>query len=222
MRTSNRAFKERNRFLHKLIRVAFFLVLAVSVTPIAVCQAPNTSDAISTIPNQRVTVDVASYVATPDDPLDALQTTVATVLRDPTICCGKGSSLYARLSAADAASLPRVGERLRGKHSFPYGSAFTIEDHYWPRESVRAEDIIASLMQKRPLLMDWDGHIYALYGAVFDLNKHSSGIEERVVRSFLLLDTRYSDGRRFVKFDRQKDSWQKVRGFLEFKITTSK
>jgi hypothetical protein len=77
-------------------------------------------------------------------------------------------------------------------------------------------------MQKRALLMDWDGHIYALYGAVFDLNKHSSGMEERVIRSFLLLDTRYSDSRRFVKFDRQKDSWQKVQGFLELKVTPSK
>jgi hypothetical protein len=187
----------------------------------AICQDTST-ETISTIPNQRVTVDVPSYVANSADPLDVLQYTVATVLRDPTICCGKGSALYARLSATDAESLPRVADRLRGKHNLPGGVPIVIEDHYWPRESVHAEDIIASLMQKRPLLMDWDGHIYALYGAVFDLNKRSSGYEERVVRSFLLLDTRHSDGRRFVKFDRQKDSWQKVRGFLDLKVSAPK
>ena len=197
------------------------IFLACICTP-ALCQDTNTSETISTIPNQRVTVEVPSYVANAADPLDVLQYTVATVLRDPTICCGKGSALYARLSPMDAGSLPRVAERLRGKHTLPGGSLVVIEDRYWPRESIRAEDIIASLMLKRALLLDWDGHIYALYGAVFDLNKHSSGMEERVVRSFLLLDTRYSDGRRFVKFDRQKDSWQKVRGLLEFRITTSK
>ena len=207
---------------HSKNEVILLIVLAVSISTTAVCQAPNTSETISTIPNQRVTADVPTYISTSADPLETLEATVATVLRDPTICCGKGSSLYARLLPMDARSLPRVAERLRGKHSFPYGSAFTIEDRYWPRESVHAEDILASLMQKRPLLMDWDGHIYALYGTVFDLNKHSSGVEERIVRSFLLLDTRYSDGRRFVRFDREKDSWQKVRGFLEFKVTPGK
>jgi hypothetical protein len=198
----------------------FSLLFVACISTAAICQ--DSTETISTIPNQQVTVDVPTYIATTADPLDLLQTTVATVLRDPTICCGKGSALYARLSPMDAGSLPRVAERLRGKHAMSDGSAIVMEDRYWPRESVHAEDIIKSLMEKRAFLMDWDGHIYALYGAVFDLNKRSSGYEERVVRSFLLLDTRYSDGRRFLKFDRQKDSWQKVRGFLEFKVTTTK
>jgi hypothetical protein len=168
-------------------------VLCVCVGGVALGQEPIVTDTISTVPFQQIKVDVPSYVAPTTDPLDTLQASVATVLRDPTVCCGRGSALDARLAPTGAASLPKVGERLRGKHNLPGGSLILVEDQYWSREGIRTDDVIASLMAKRPLLMDWDGQVYALYGAVFDLNKHSSGYEERVIRSFLLLD-RLVDG----------------------------
>jgi hypothetical protein len=41
-----------------------------------------------------------------------------------------------------------------------------------------------------------------------------TGAEIDTVTKFLLLDTRYSDSRRELVFDRDKDDWSKVQGVL--------
>jgi len=84
---------------------------------------------------------------------------------------------------------------------------------------VNAEDIIGSLIAQRPLLMDWNGHLYVLYGAIFDDYKYYSGADEHVIHTLLLVDTRFSDDRRYVTFNRQTDDWAKVSGLLALTIT---
>ena len=87
---------------------------------------------------------------------------------------------------------------------------------------MKAEDIISSLMTQHPLLMDWNGHLYVLYGAVFDEYGYFSGPTVRVIRTLLLVDTRFSDRRRYVSFDRQTDDWAKVSELLALTVTRNK
>jgi hypothetical protein len=71
---------------------------------------------------------------------------------------------------------------------------------------VNAEDIIGSLMAQHPLLMDWNRHLYVLYGVVFDEYRYQ-GVTVHAIHTLLLVDTRFSDRQRYVSFNRQTDDW---------------
>ncbi|MFI5117764.1 MAG: hypothetical protein ACHP8B_13820, partial [Terriglobales bacterium] len=118
--------------------------------------------------------------------------------------------------------LMQLGGRLRGKHYLDSGLSIVVTDQYWPGASVNAEDIISSLMAQRPLLMDWNGRLYVMYGAVFDEYRSYCSPNMHVIRTLLLVDTRFSDRRRYVSFDRQTDDWGKVTGLLALAITRGK
>lgn len=202
--------------MRKIVQLCAIAVVGIFL--LCVCSEAQDSDSVYTTPNQQVQAPVGSAVAESSGDSDVLAASVASVFGDKSICCGKGSALEDAVASADAGSLRKVGEKLSGKHYLPNGSAITIVDDYWSGSSVRAEDILASLMAQHPLIIDWDGHLYVLYGAVFDLNKHQSGMEERVIRSLLLVDTRYSGAKRYVTFDRQKDDFGKVDGVLSLSV----
>jgi len=95
-----------------------------------------------------------------------LAASVATAVMERDVCCGRNSALEDQVGTK--LSLRALGERLRGKHYLDNGSPILVADQYWSGASVNAENIIGSLMAQRPLLMDWNGHLYVLYGAVFD------------------------------------------------------
>jgi hypothetical protein len=42
----------------------------------------------------------------------------------------------------------------------------------------------------------------------------NTGVETNTILKFLLLDTRYSDSRRSLVFDRESDDWAKVQGVV--------
>ena len=67
---------------------------------------------------------------------------------------------------------------------------------------------------QHPLLIDWNGHLYVLYGAVFDEYVYSNSTTQHVLKTLSLIDTRYSDSRRNVEFNRETDDWSKVQGVL--------
>ena len=48
-------------------------------------------------------------------------------------------------------------------------------------------------------------------------NTHT-GAELDTINKFLLLDTRYSDSRRKVVFNRETDDWSKVQGMLRLTV----
>ena len=72
---------------------------------------------------------------------------------------------------------------------------------------------------QHPLLIDWNGHLYVLYGAVFDEYVYSNSTTQHVLKTLSLIDTRYSDERRYVSFNRQNDDWGKLTGSLTLSIT---
>ncbi len=174
-------------------------------------------------PNQEVQIaSLPSVVAASKSKSDVMVSSVATAVIDPDVCCGRNSALVDRVDSANGRSLMLLGEKLRGKHYMDSGLSIVVTDQYWPGASVNADDIVASLMARRPLLMDWSGRLYVLYGAVFDEYIYTSGKDVRVIHTLMLVDTRFSDRRRYVSFNRQTDDWGKVTGLLALAITRDK
>jgi hypothetical protein len=175
------------------------------------------------LPNQEVRVaSLPSTVAASTSESDVLAASVATAVLERDICCGRNSALENRVSSARL-PLKELGEKLQGSAYLDDGSPIVVTDQYWSGASVKPEDILSSLMAQRPLLMDWSGHLYVLYGAVFDEYRYSkTNIREHVIRTLLLIDTRFSDRQRFVSFDMQKEDRGKVTGLLAMAITRNK
>jgi hypothetical protein len=81
--------------------------------------------------------------------------------------------------------------------------------------------LIEALTEKQSPLMDWNSHLYVVYGIIFDLTvDDTSGAKTYAIRKLLLLDPRFSDQRREVVFDRQIDDWGKVVGLLLLKAAS--
>jgi hypothetical protein len=76
-----------------------------------------------------------------------------------------------------------------------------------------------TLIEKHPLLMKWNSHLYVVYGIVFDQTLDQDGGIMNATHKIFLLDTRFSeeDRRREISFDRLTDEWGKVQGLLLLK-----
>jgi len=177
-------------------------------------------DVYAVHPNQQVEVtSLPSIVASSDSEHAVLATSLETVIVEPDICCDRDSALEAQIPPARNLSLKDLGEKFRGKHSLGTGLSIEIADQYWSGASVTVGDILAALKAQQPLLIDWNGHLYVLYGAVFDDYIYNNGTLLHVLKTLSLIDTRYSDQRRYVSFNRQTDDWGKIGGLLKLTIT---
>jgi hypothetical protein len=175
---------------------------------------------VLTRPNQEVRVEpLPSIVADSKSASDVMLADVAIAVMDPNVCCGRKSALEDQADLPEGASLKELGEKLRGKHYLDSGEKIVVADYYWSGASVNAESIVNSLVEQNPLLMDWNGHLYVVYGAEFDEYAYSSGGIADVIQKLLLVDSRYAGKRRYLSFDRQTDDWGKVTGVLELTIT---
>jgi hypothetical protein len=137
-----------------------------------------------------------------------------TIFHDPEVCCGKNSALEHAVLSADPLSLKVLSTKLRGRHILGDGRPIIVTAEYLPPNSINPDQMIASLMHNQPLLMEWNSHLYVLYGVIFDETLYYSGHRDFVIRKLLLLDTRFSNTRREAFFDRQRDDWTKVQGLL--------
>ena len=172
---------------------------------------------VLTRPNQEMRItSLSAIVADSRSASDVMVADVAIALMDPEVCCGRKSALE---DSVRGASLKDLGENLRGKHYLDSGESIVVTDHYWPAANVHAEEIVNLLANQQPLLMDWDGHLYVVYGAEFDEYAYSSGGRADIIKKLLLVDTRYSGRRRYLSFDRQNDDWGKVTGLLALTIS---
>ncbi len=182
--------------------------------------AQEVGDSYVVLPYQEVRVAHLPFT-TADSTSDfaVLQASVAAAVLDRDICCGRNSALEDPVTSARGASLKEVGEKLRGKHYLAGGSPIVVTDRYWPAAAVTPEEILGALLGQHPLLMDWNGHLYVVYGVVFDEYRYASGARVHAIRDLLLADTRFSDRRRYLAFDRQKDDWSKVTGLLELDVS---
>jgi len=156
-----------------------------------------------------------SLMAKSHELADVLPTSLDTILHDRSICCGRDSALEDSVARADPLSLKDVASRLEGRHLLGDGRPISVKAEFWPTEAVDGLRIVNTLNDKRALMMVWNSRLYVVYGVVYRWVSYSAdGGPYCVLRRLLLLDTRYSDSRRALEYNRDTDDPAKVQGFL--------
>jgi len=159
--------------------------------------------------------DLPKLMARTSEPSDVLMTSLDTILHDREVCCGKDSALEDSVQRANPASLQDIAAKLRGKHLLSDGRPTMVTAQYVAPDAIRAYLLIETLQQKHATLLMWKSHLYVLYGATYiEDYDPASGTSADNIAKLLLIDTRYSDARRNVEFDRQTDDWSKVQGIV--------
>jgi hypothetical protein len=154
-------------------------------------------------------------VARSHDSADVLRTSLATILHDKSVCCGKDSALGDDVARADPLSLKDVAAKLQGRHLLSDGRPIMVTADYLDPATINASNLITTLHDQHALLMEWNSHLYVCYGLTYrrDYDPVTGAVVNTILK-FLLLDTRYSDSRRKVVFNRESDDWSKVQGML--------
>jgi hypothetical protein len=168
----------------------------------------------------RVT-GLPTLMARSHDLSDVLPTSIDTILHDRSLCCGRDSALEDSVAAADPRSLQDVANKLQGRHLLGDGHPIATTAEFWPANAINSGNVIGSLTDNHALLMMWNSHLYVVYGAVYQwvmFGNEDSASAQTVIRKFLLLDTRYSDFRRKVVFDRATDDLNEVQGMVHLAI----
>jgi hypothetical protein len=165
-------------------------------------------------PNQEVHIsDLPSATAKSKDASDVLASSLEIILRDKEVCCGKNSALEDDVQRADPKSLKDVANRLQGRHLLSDGRPIMVTAEFVPATSL-VSGLINALAGKQPLLMEWNSHMYVVYGAIYNTIYSPEGGRTDSILKIFLVDPRFSDQRREVTFDRQTDDWGKVQGLL--------
>jgi hypothetical protein len=173
------------------------------------------------IPNQDAALevhDLPSLTARSPHSSDVLLTSLDTVFHDREVCCGRDSALEDSVAAADPKSLKDVASKLEGRHLLSDGRPIKVTTEYLTPDQVNAGHLIVMMMNQHAPLMEWNSHVYVVHGIVYfwtvSPDPASSGLEQTVIHKFLLWDTRYSDSRREVLFDRTIEDANTVQGLL--------
>jgi hypothetical protein len=154
-------------------------------------------------------------VSRSDDPSDILLASLQTLFHDQEICCGRDSALEDSAQAADARSLKEIAAKLDGRHLMEDGRPIHIAAEYVSPEAVTASRVVSAITDQHPLLMQWNAHLYVVYGVDYMRTEDlSAGVTATVIRKLLLWDTRYSDERRNVVFNRETEDPSRVQGIL--------
>lgn len=173
------------------------------------------------LPEEEIHVhDLPTLVAQSEHSSDMLLAAVATVIHDKTVCCRKDSALEDSLERADRKSLKDISDKLQGRHLLSDGRPIMVTTEYLATDQVSAGHLIYMLAANHAPLMMWNSRVYVVYGASYvEYVDQSSGAVLYTIHKFFLWDTRYSDARREVVFDRLTEDAGKVQGllFLEWK-----
>ena len=158
--------------------------------------------------------DLPTLPAHSKEPSDVLVTSLGTILQDREVCCGKDSALDDSLQRADPASLPDIAAKLQGRQLLSDGRPIMVTAKYIAPDALNAYLLLETLQEKHALLMQWRSHFYVCYGVTYRKDYDANGVVTYTILTFRLIDTRYSDARREVVFDRATDDWTKVQGVL--------
>lgn len=162
--------------------------------------------------------DLPSLMARSPQPSDVLLTSLDTVIHDREICCGKDSALEDSAEAADPESLKDVASKLQGQHRLSDGRPILVTATYLTPDAVNSGLLITWVLNQHAALMQWNSHVYVVHGIVYlwtaKSNTDGHAQKSTLIKKFLLWDTRFSDSRREVVFNRDPDDLSKVDGFL--------
>jgi hypothetical protein len=188
---------------------------------VASCFVAACSAQVQTYPSiQEVRVSgLPTLTARTHDPSDVLLTSLDTIIHDRRVCCGKDSALEDAAQKADLSSLKDIAAKLRSGQRLADGRPIVITAESIEPTAINSGMLVASLRDKHALLFEWNSHLYVCYGVTYvrDVD-YSTGMELYTINKFLLLDTRYSDSRREVVFNRETDDWNKVQGMLRLTV----
>jgi hypothetical protein len=170
-------------------------------------------------PNLEVHIsDLPALKARTKDTSDVLLTSLDTIIRNRDVCCGKDSALEDSLERADPTSLKDIAAKMQGRHLLSDGRPIMVTALYLAPDAIGATALINTLQDKQPLLMEWNSRAYVCYGVTYRKDYDANGGVIDTILTFLLLDTRYSDARRQVVFDRATDDWSNVQGMLRVSV----
>lgn len=162
--------------------------------------------------------ELPSLVAPSRHRADVLLTSLATIIHDPEVCCGKDSALEDSAQAADPKSLKDVAAKLDGRHLLSDGRPILVSAQFIAADAINAGGLLGDITNQRAVLLEWNSHVYVLHGLVYfwmpSGNPDAPGGSLAVIRKFLLWDTRYADARREVVFNRDTDDLSRVQGLL--------
>ena len=143
-----------------------------------------------------------------------LATSLEIVFNEKEVCCGKDSALEDSVAAADPKSLKDIAGKLQGRHLLSDGRAITVTAEYLTPDQVSAGHLIYMLAANHAPLMLWNSHLDVVDGASYVESFDPDGGVAYVTHKFFLQDTRFSDSRRAVTFDRVTEDAGKVQGLL--------
>ena len=159
-----------------------------------------------------------SLMVRSQNPRELLLTSLDTIIHDRAVCCGKDSALEDSALAADPKSLKDVASKLEGRHLLSDGRPIIVTTEYLPAEQASSGHLITMILNQHAALMDWNSRLYVVHGVGYVWEGYSipdrGGGTMAVMRRLLLWDTRFSDSRREVVFNRYTDDVTKVQGFL--------
>ena len=161
--------------------------------------------------------DLPTLLAKSQHSSAVLLTSLDTIVHDREICCGKDSALEDSAGAADPKSLKDVAGKLQGRHRLGDGRPVMVTATYVAPDGVNSGLLISWFQDHHAALMQWNSRVYVVHGIVYQWTARAtpeSQIMGTVIHKFLLWDTRYSDSRREVVFNRETDDLTKVEGFL--------
>ena len=202
------------RFRFRCFSVLFIYTL---VSGAAQAQESGTTSPVFLV-DQEVRVPNLPTLTAPSKTRSAVMVTALdTILHEPAVCCGKNSALedvalYASL--ANGLSLQELSAKLQGKHLLSDGQPIVVTGQYIPQSSIYVGFIVRTLQDQHALLIEWNSHVYVLYGAIYDETRDPYAGNQDSIHKLFLLDLRFSDQRREVVFDRETDDWGKVGGLL--------
>ncbi len=170
-------------------------------------------------PYQRVQISNLDNISSTDTSSPAIaKAALAIVISASKLKCEHDSQLESIADANAGASLQTLVAKIAGAACSANGRRFRVTASFVPNGAIQGNAIIASLKQGRPLLVEWRGMLYVLYGVVYDEHLYSSGRQDNIVRDLLLIDPRYSSERRFVQFQRAKDNFAEIEGIASIGI----
>jgi hypothetical protein len=158
--------------------------------------------------------DLPSLTARSTYASDVLAAALETVFNDKEVCCGKNSALEDSLQSSDPGSLKDIARKLQGKHLLSDGRAIVITAEFLTPDQVTAGHLIHMLAANHAPVMVWNSHLYVVNGVSYVENFDAHGGVSYVTDTFFLWDTRFSDSRREVFFDRKTEDSGKIQGLL--------
>lgn len=158
--------------------------------------------------------DLPSLTARSTHASDVLAASLEIVFNDKEVCCGKNSALEDSVQASDPKSLKDTASKLQGRHLLSDGRPIMVTAEYLTPDQVSAGHLIYMLAANHAPLMLWNSHLYIVDGVSYVENVDTDGGVSYVTHKFFLQDTRFSDSRREVSFDRVTEDAGKVQGLL--------